>query len=113
MGEPAVMMTEENARVTRTQCSARQSPFDECAESYERSEEVLKMHIRYDAETGQITAIGRPGSQDFILHEFDISTEQLAGATVEREHRPSKIRLADNTIVTETWPPPRDLYDDV
>jgi hypothetical protein len=70
------------------------------------------MHIRYDPETGQITAIGRPGSQDSILHEFDITEEQLVGATAVREHpRPAQIRLADNTIVSETWPPPRDLYD--
>ncbi len=72
----------------------------------------MGLRVRYDAETGEITQVGRPG-HDFALHAFDVTPEQLVGATVERLHRPSQIRLADNTIVQETWPPPADLYDDL
>jgi hypothetical protein len=74
------------------------------------------MKLLYDEDTGAITQVGTRLGYDIVLHEFDITTEQLVGATVERQRhggRPAAIRLADDTIITETWPPPRDLYDDL
>jgi hypothetical protein len=75
----------------------------------------MALHVRYDPDSRAIISEGRPG-HDFPLHEFDITTEQLEGATVERRRKGghlAAIRLADDTIVEETWPPPADLYDDV
>jgi hypothetical protein len=76
----------------------------------------MALRVRYNKDTGAITSVGRPG-RDFKVYEFDVTPEQLVGATVERYRRGgwnegAQIRLADDTILTETWPPPASNWDE-
>jgi hypothetical protein len=74
----------------------------------------MALRVRYDPDTREITSVGTPG-HDFPLHAFNIVGEQLEGATIERQRkggRPAAIRLGDDTIVEEIWPPPNNyLYE--
>jgi hypothetical protein len=74
------------------------------------------MKLLYDEETGEITQVGTRLGYDIILHAFNLEAAQIVGATLERKRnggRPAAIRLSDDSVVEEIWPPPNDyLYHD-
>jgi hypothetical protein len=74
----------------------------------------MALRVRYDPDTREITSVGTPG-HDFPLHAFDLEAAEIVDATVERQRkggRPAAIKLANDTIVEEIWPPPNNyLYE--